>query len=92
MKPYPALQNDSNATLKGFCDFVQRERINDVNDRNSFPQQFIGGRRTARVPSSSTDVENTDAVGDVCITSTYVYFLINASGTIEWVRLAVGTF
>jgi hypothetical protein len=37
-------------------------------------------------------VLSTDNVGDFNVTSTYAYFLINNSGTNEWVRIAVGTF
>lgn len=54
--------------------------------------QFISGRRVVRVPSASNDLLATDNIGDFNVTATFAYFLIDNAGTIEWVRIAVGTF
>lgn len=92
MNNYPVCQKADVTDLKSCYDYVQRQRVQDVNDRANLPNQFMTGRRVVRVPSASNNVVAGDCVNDFSVTSTYAYFLINNSGTNEWVRIAVSTF
>lgn len=91
MNRYPAVLNDDPKTLKNTLDFIARERLRDIDDRNNFPNIFIGGRKVAKVPTSSSDITG-NAVGDFNVTTAYTYFCVNNSGTPEWVRVGVATF
>ncbi len=92
LQPYPSAIDNSLPGVVATLQKISQLRGNDQIQWNNLQNQFISGRRVARVPSASTNVLATDNVGDFNVTATYAYFLINNSGTIEWVRVAVGTF
>jgi len=91
MNRYPAVANDDPKTLKKVLEYICRERGNDINDWNGLPQRFIGGRKVAKIPSDSADTDG-NTVGDYNVTTSYVYFCVDNSGTPEWVRVGVSTF
>lgn len=53
------------------------------------PSVFVQGRNTARVPSSATDVQADDRLGDVVNDATYEYKLVEVSGVLKWDRRAL---
>lgn len=91
MKPFPTLNNADPKALQQAVNQIARIRQDDIGDRNNFPNIFIGGRKVSKVPATSTDITGS-AVGDFNVTASFAYFCINNSGTVEWVRVAVGTF
>ena len=93
MNRYPKILDSSGETLKSALDYIQRERLNDIADRNNLPNLFIGGRKVSKVPASSADITNpTSAAGDFNVTKDFAFFCINDAGTVKWVRVAVGSF
>jgi len=84
------MQEDKDQILRRVQE-LEDDNLNLTNTLNNF---FIKGRlRTDRgTPSASNDVGNADKLYDVVITATYVYFLIDASGSLSWRRVAVASF
>ncbi len=73
---------------------VRRLESQVINLENRQANNYLLGRlrfdRTA--PVNSADVQTPDALYDVVYTPTFVYILINSSGTLTWVQYAVTTF
>lgn len=93
MKTYPNVTNDTIDTiLTVIKKMVQLRNYEDVSDFDNLNQKFILGRKTYRVPSSSSDVLATDREGDFCVTATFLYILFNNSGTLVWRRTAITSF
>lgn len=70
---------------------VIRERPTDIEENDNLRKNKLDGRiRTLNqaAPSSATDVDATDAEGDVITDATYVYTLYSISGTLKWDRRA----
>ena len=91
MKPFPTLNNSDPKALQNAINQIARIRQDDIGDRNNFPNLFIGGRLVRKVPANSSDITGS-AAGDFTVNASFAYFCINNAGTIEWVRVAVGTF
>lgn len=64
------------------------------NLNNTLVKYFLIGRlRTDRgTPSSSIDILPVDQIYDRVTDTSYEYILINNSGTLNWVRIAISTF
>lgn len=77
------------SVLKQICKFRNSEDVSNFNNLNKI---FIRGRQTGRVPSASNDVITGDILGDYCPTATYLYILINNSGTPEWRRITAASW
>jgi hypothetical protein len=92
MRTYPSLQNNKPESLKAALDFIARERVNDVADRNNFPNIFMSGRKVAKIPSGSTDTAVTDRIGDFNYTTAFLYLCASDSGTATWRRFAGSSF
>lgn len=93
MKPYPILPRDPQ--LEDVFDvlgFINRERLNDVQDFNNIQNRFVAGRKVGKVPSSSADVVGTDKLGDLNYDASYLYILIDNAGTAEWRRASLGSW
>ncbi len=92
--------------MTNFVDFVpiasstiEEERIRRLEDQmriieGKLANNYLLGRlrfdRT--VPANSADVQTPDALYDVVYSPTFIYILINSSGTLTWVRYAVAAF
>lgn len=92
MNPYPNFDQDNPDDVARFCTFVNRERGNDITQFNSIYQTFIMGRKVGKIPTSSADVATTDRLGDVNWTSSYLYILVDNSGTPSWRRVALSSW
>lgn len=66
-------------------------RKDDIIRIQNFDSTYVMGRTTYRVPSGSADIVDGDKVGDVVLTSSFVYYLVD-NGTPQWVRATLGTF
>lgn len=71
---------------------VRTRNFQDIPDRDNFNNIFLQGRSTNRQPSGTADVILTDKVGDFFATASYLYILVNDSGTAKWIRYAGGTW
>lgn len=91
MRQYPKLVSTDSEQIKAWADNVTRQRISDVDEMNALPNVYIAGRKVAKVPTSSSDITGSFP-GDFNVTVSFAYFCINNAGTVEWVRVAVGTF
>lgn len=94
MQPYPRnIQADAQDEADAL-NIISRLRDQDIIDRNNFPNIFLSGRTVNRTPASSSDVETSDRINDVSIdpAGTYIYYCINASGTVAWRRIALSAW
>ena len=92
MRIYPALQTSDNKALKDWCDFVSRERYNDVNFTKSLPSNYVAGRTVVKIPSSSTDNVGSAAGDFNCSTSGVLYIAVNEGSTVTWRKFTGSTF
>ena len=68
---------------------------NQVRDLTiTLARYYLKGRlRTDRTsPANSADVQTPDKLYDRVTDTSYEYILINNSGTLQWVRIAISTF
>ena len=76
--------------------YIQKERKNDVNDFDALKDNYISGRKVDKIPTGASNVTATDTVGDFNIAddggTTYLYALVDISGTAEWRRVALSTW
>lgn len=73
-----------------------RNRIKTLENKNESSERalrgVVAGRlRTDRAtaPTSNSDVNTTDKLGDIIRTTTYQYTLVNDGGTLKWARHAL---
>jgi len=97
MKSYPTfIINPQSPLFEGevvkLLQYILKERPNDVNDFTNLNNRFLLGRLSGKIPSGSLDVANTDRIGDVNFTPTYMYVLVDNSGTAEWRRVALSSW
>jgi hypothetical protein len=93
MNRYPSIINRTVEGCLSALDWIGRERLSDINDRQNLPNLFIGGRKVQKVPTSSADISSpTSVAGDFNVTKDFAFFCVNDAGTIKWVRVAVGAF
>lgn len=95
MTPLKSFPVSIDNTLPSCADAIRKigqVRADDQKQWLNLQNLFVSGRRVTRVPSAGNNVLATDNVGDFNVTATFAYFLINNSGTIEWVRVAVATW
>jgi len=97
MRLYPKLKAPTLSGIIEWIDTVISERNTDRRDFDNLPNIFINGRNRTllenrAVPSSSTDVVSTDTKGDFMVTTTYLYILVDNSGSYVWRRVALSSF
>lgn len=73
---------------------ITHTRKDDILQVQNLPNIFVAGRTVGKIPTSSADVAVTDRVGDqaVALDGSYLYILVDNSGTAEWRRVALGSF
>lgn len=92
---YPILT--MNPTMKDVEKWLNRisqlRGIEDLPDYTNQKNIYISGRSTTRVPSGHTNVIAGDRVGDMVFATdaSYVYYLVDKSGTLVWARVALDT-
>ena len=84
-------------TAEDLVDFAQEitrlREIEDVPDFTNLTQIFVSGRTTTRIPSTPTDVLETDNQGDIVTDGAngFEYKLVDVSGTLTWDRRTLNT-
>lgn len=92
MRTYPSLKEKTMTGLIDTVQFITRERDNDVREYNNLPQIYLSGRKVNKIPSGSSDVAATDKLNDFNWDASYMYILVDNSGTAEWRRITLGVF
>lgn len=90
MKTYPNVNRPEE--LVNFAKDVARKRLEDIANFNNLPNLFISGRKVAKVPTGSADVDPSDRIGDFNYTTSYLYICVDDSGTAAWRRVALGSW
>lgn len=67
-----------------------REREYDLEDYNN--QTSTNTTIYNYTPASSTDLIGTEKAGDISVTTSYIYVVVNNAGTLRWQRVATATF
>jgi hypothetical protein len=67
-------------------------RKDDIATISKIPSSFVSGRKVGKVPTASNDVEVTDRLGDINYDASYLYILIDNSGTPAWRRVALSSW
>lgn len=67
-------------------------RKQDITAISQITGSFVSGRKVGKIPSSSADVAASDKVGDVNYTASYLYILVDNSGTPAWRRVALSSW
>lgn len=92
MNPYADLASHELKDVAETVEEIVRERSIDIKDFDNIQNRFISGRKVGRIPSGATDVLSTDKVGDFNYDTSYIYILVNNSGTAEWRRAALSSW
>lgn len=95
MNDYPNITPDTEDNRTELLRIITRERTNDISEANNYKNVFMRGRRVGRIPSSSSDVLDTDKINDFNIIddggSVYYYTLVLVGSTPTWGRIDVNT-
>lgn len=98
MKLYPQIGPIKNLPdLFRVVETVVKERKQDIQDFNNLRNTYIAGRKVGKIPTGAIDVDPAlDKVGDFNIAddsgTTYLYALVDISGTAEWRRVALSSW
>lgn len=92
MKLYPILKDETPKGIFEWLKYVVRARSDDIQELDNLKNIFIAGRKVGKIPSASNDVTATDKIGDVNYSATFLYILIDNSGTPAWRRVALGAW
>lgn len=92
MRDYPKLLPFTDKTIKEIYEtlkFIIQERKSDIRDNSNLTNIFVSGRKSGKIPSSSTDITADDKVGDINYDVNYLYICVDNSGTAVWRRVAL---
>lgn len=84
MKEYPDLGDGILKNVDYVLRLIVRERKTDVNDFNNLNNVFMSGRKVGKVPTGAADITDGDRVGDFNYDPSYLYIVVNNSGTAQW--------
>ena len=89
---YPYYSAETLDDIREVLRQVTNTRKDDITAISQITASFVSGRLVGKIPSSSTDVQSTDKVGDISYNASYLYILIDDSGTPEWRRVALASW
>lgn len=69
---------------------VTREREFDLGDYEN--QITTNVRFYSYTPADSSDLIGTEKAGDIAADTSYLYIVVNNSGTLQWQRVGTATF
>lgn len=87
---YIALRNSDTQSIVDWISHATRARDFDLEDFDD--QQSYNPRIYTRIPSSSSDLVGTEKAGDIAADTSFLYVVVDNSGTLEWQRVAISTF
>lgn len=91
MKTYPKMQDQTLNEVIKVIEYITKERRNDVADFDNLINVFISGRKVGKIPTGSSDVADTDRLGDFNYDHSYAYLLIDNGGA-SWRRIHLNTW
>lgn len=92
-KDYPYWPAESLDEMKEQLRLITNTRKEDITVISQITSSYFQGRKVGKVPSSSADVDPaTDKVGDINYTASYLYILIDNSGTPAWRRVILSSW
>lgn len=91
-KDYPYWPAETLDDLKTQMRDITRTRKDDIAEFNNLQNTFISGRKVNKIPTASNDVSATDRLGDFSYDASYMYILVDNSGTPEWRRASLGSW
>lgn len=71
---------------------ICNNRKDDIVQIQNIQSSFISGRKVGRIPSSSIDVIAGDVIGDLNYDPSFIYILLDASGTPAWRRATLASW
>ena len=89
MKKYPNISRAEE--ILNFCKDITRMRREDVSEISNLSNIFIRGRKTDKIPTSSSDITG-NRVGDFNYDTSYIYVCVDNSGTAAWRRVSIGSW
>lgn len=92
LKDYPYWAAETLEHVKDQLGQICHIRKDDITQVQNFTSIFVTGRKVGKIPSASNDVSPTDRLGDMNYTASYLYILIDNSGTPEWRRFTAGSW
>lgn len=90
--PWPQFNDTTPKGIDFFLRYLSRTRNADISEFKNLNNRFIMGRKVGKIPSASADVVSTDALGDFNYDASYLYILIDNSGTPAWRRASLGSW
>ena len=91
MREYPTLSREDLNEILETLKFMIKERKNDVNDFFNLKNVFISGRKVAKIPTGASDIIVTDRIGDFSFDTSYIYIVVDNTGTAEWRRATLAS-
>jgi hypothetical protein len=88
MKPFPKMQDRTLQEVVKVMEYITKERRNDVADFDNLKNVFMSGRKVGKIPTSPTDIDVTDRVGDFNYDPDYIYLCVDDGGA-EWRRTSL---
>ena len=93
MDRFPSVFDETIDGIINFLKQVIRLRNDDVTDFNNLNDIFMSGRKVNKIPLSSSDVViGEDRAGDFNYNASYLFLLVNNSGTLVWRRVTLSSF
>ena len=92
LKEYPYWSAENLEQIKEQMRLITNIRKDDITQFQNLPGIFVSGRKVGKVPSASNDVAATDRLGDMNWDASYLYILIDNSGTAEWRRATLASW
>jgi len=92
LKTYPTLQVETVEDIAEVLREIVRIRDSDRDAFDNLKGRFIAGRRVSRIPSGSSDVLDSDRLGDFTTDADYIYILVDDSGSLAWRRSSLGSW
>ena len=86
---YPYI--DSADQLVDFSKDIARIREEDIEEFSNLKNVLMSGRKVGKTPSSSSDIEDTDRVGDFNYDANYMYLCVDNTGA-QWRRITLGSW
>ncbi len=91
-KDYPSYTPINLEDVKEILRTICNIRKDDITQISNLANTFVSGRKVNKIPSGSADVAPPDLVGDMNYDASYLYILVNDSGTAAWRRVAIGAW
>lgn len=95
MNPYQDITGRALPDVYNSVEEMIRERRYDVQDYDNLTQRFILGRLVGKIPTGALDTDPSDKIGDFNVAydgaDTYMYYLVDISGTATWARVLMDT-